>query len=68
MCYEEGVTHSVAEKREGWGGRGGSRETGNGLGKVARKSLRSLKCPAEFDFSSRGDVGPMGAFFFSWEE
>lgn len=50
------------------GGRGGGREIGNGLGKVVRKSLRSLKCLVEFDFLFRGDVGLMGVFFFFWEE
>lgn len=55
MCYkktEEGVTHSVAEKREGR--RKGGREAGGGLKRGGKKQLvKRLRYPGKFVFSSR---------------
>lgn len=55
MCYkktEEGVTHSVAEKRGRW--RKGGREAGSGLKKSGKKQLvKCLQYPGKFVFSLR---------------
>lgn len=55
MCYkktEEGVTHSVAEKRGRW--RKGGREAGSGLKKGGKKQLvKCLQYPGKFVFSLR---------------
>lgn len=64
MCYkktEEGVTHSVAEKREGR--RKGGREAGGGLKRGGKKQLvKRLRYPGKFVFSSRAIWGQQKLF------